>query len=66
MILNTVITGLPFLRRIKVPTYTSDLIYNYDCAYEPISLNLIGEKNPNLNCIFLGNKDDVFHFAIFY
>lgn len=60
------IAYLPFLRRIKVPTYTIDLIYNYDCAYEPISLNLIGEKNPNLNCIFLGNKDDVFHFAIFY
>lgn len=60
------IAYLPFLRRIKVPTYTSDLIYNYDCAYEPISLNLIGEKNPNLNCIFLGNKDDVFHFAIYY
>ena len=60
------IAYLPFLRRIKVPTYTSDLIYNYDCAYEPISLNLIGEKNPNLNCIFLGNKDDVFHFVIFY
>lgn len=60
------IAYFPFLRKTKVPTYTSDLIYNYDCAYEPLSLNLIRENNPNINCIFLGNKDDVFHFAIYY
>ena len=60
------IAYLPFLRKTKVPTYTTDLIYNYDNAYEPMVLNLIGESNPDINCIFLGNKDDVFHFAIYY
>ena len=60
------IAYLPFIRKTKVPTYTTDLIYNYDSAYEPVSLNLIGESNPDMNCIFLGNKDDVFHFAIYY
>ncbi len=57
---------LPFIRKTKTPTRTTDLIYNYDVAYEPVLLNLIGEKNPDINCIFLGNKDDVFHFAIYY
>lgn len=56
----------PFLRKIKVPTYTTDLVYNYDKAYEVLPLNLIGETNPDVNCLFLGSKDDVFHFAVFY
>ena len=57
---------LPFIRKTRTPTYTTDLVYNYDSAYEPVSLNLIGETNPDMNCIFLGRKDDVFHFAIYY
>jgi len=56
----------PFLRKTKVPTYTSDIVYNYDRAYGELSLDLIGETNPNCNCLFLGNEDDVFHFAVFY
>lgn len=56
----------PFLRKTKVPTYTTDLVYNYDKAYEVLPLNLIGETNPDINCLFLGSKDDVFHFAVFY
>lgn len=56
----------PFLRKTKVPTYTTDLVYNYESAYEVLALNLIGEHNPNVNCMFLGQKTDVFHFAIFY
>lgn len=60
------IAYLPFIRKTKAQTRTTDLIYNYDNAYEPTTLNLIGERNPNINCIFLGNKDDVFHFAIYY
>ena len=56
----------PFLRKTKVPTYTSDIVYNYDRAYSELSLDLIGETIPNCNCLFLGNETDVFHFAIFY
>lgn len=57
----------PFLRRLKAPTHTTDLQINYDSAYKELSLNLIGEKiGPTCNCIFLGNENDVFHFAIFY
>lgn len=56
----------PFLRKTKSPTYTSDIAYNYERAYMELSLDLIGEKNPNCNCLFLGNEEDVFHFAIFY
>ena len=56
----------PFLRKTKVPTHTSDIVYNYDWAYSELSLDLIGETIPNCNCIFLGNETDVFHFAVFY
>ncbi|SCX33104.1 hypothetical protein SAMN02910436_02902 [Ruminococcaceae bacterium P7] len=57
----------PFLRRLKAPTHTTDLLINYDSAYKELSLNLIGEEiGPTCNCIFLGNENDVFHFAIFY
>lgn len=31
----------PFLRKTKVPTYTTDLVYNYESAYEVLALNLI-------------------------
>ncbi|MGN1415864.1 MAG: hypothetical protein ACI4XF_03425, partial [Oscillospiraceae bacterium] len=56
----------PFLRKLKSPTYTSDLVYNYERAYKELSLDLIGNTNPNCNCLFLGNENDVFHFAVFY
>ncbi len=56
----------PFLRKLKSPTYTCDLSYNYERAYKELSLDLIGEKNPNCNCLFLGNEKDVFHFAVYY
>lgn len=56
----------PFLRKLKSPTYTSDLVYNYERAYKELSLDLIGKTDPNCNCLFLGNENDVFHFAVFY
>ncbi|HCC08033.1 MAG TPA: hypothetical protein DEP72_07765 [Clostridiales bacterium] len=57
----------PFLRRTKVPTYAMDLAYNYNNAYKPQIVNLIGESiNEDYNCLFLGNESDVFHFAIYY
>ena len=56
----------PFLKKLKSPTYTCDLAYNYDRAYKELALDLIGSKTPDCNCLFLGNENDVFHFAIFY
>lgn len=60
------VSYFPFLRKTKAPTLTSDLVYNYDSAYKELSLNLIGENCPDYSCYFLGNANDVFHFAIFY
>ena len=56
----------PFLRKLKTPTYTCDLDYNYERAYKELSLDLIGSYTPNCNCLFLGNEKDVFHFALYY
>lgn len=56
----------PFLRKIKTPTHTDEVEYDYDCAYESLKLNLIGNTTTNCRCLFVGNSEDVFHFAIYY
>lgn len=56
----------PFLRKMNIPTYTIDLVYNYNNAYKPLPVNLVGDNNEDYNCLFLGNENDVFHFAIYY
>lgn len=57
----------PFLRKGKEPTRTKDLEYNYEAyAYKSTSINQMGTRSGEYNCIFLGNKDDCFHFAIYY
>lgn len=56
----------PFLRRMTIPTHTTDLVYNYNGAYRPLTANLIGNIETELNCYFLGNEKDTFHFAIYY
>lgn len=56
----------PFLSKLKVPTLASDLKYNYSRAYKEIPLTLIGNTKAEYNCMFLGNKTDCFHFAIYY
>lgn len=56
----------PFLTRTSLPTYITDLIYNYSNAYKAIPVNLIGEDIVDCSCIFLGNQKDKFHFAIYY
>ena len=56
----------PFLKRLSIPTYTQDLIYNYKSSYEEKSIEPIGEKYSNMKCMFLGNEADKFHFAIYY
>ncbi|HHX62476.1 MAG TPA: hypothetical protein GX707_17460 [Epulopiscium sp.] len=60
------VSYFPFLRKTKVPTLTSDLVYNYESAYKILPVNLIGELPRQCNCLFLGNEEDVFHFAIYF
>ena len=57
----------PFLEKGKEPVRTRDLKYNYKiCAYKKRQLNHIATRNGEYNCMFLGNKNDYFHFAIYY
>ncbi|RJE48914.1 MULTISPECIES: hypothetical protein [unclassified Dehalobacter] len=56
----------PFLTKMNVPALTTDLVYNYNHAYKPLPVNLIGDVKEGYNCLFLGNEHDVFHFAIYY
>lgn len=47
--------------------YTKDLVYNYDKNFPcQLDLNIIGKGHLNMNCLFLGNKDDRLHIAIYY
>ncbi len=57
----------PFLKKRSVPTYTSDLFYNYNnAAYKAMTVSPIGELDVDYSCLFLGNEEDKFHFAIYY
>lgn len=57
----------PFLKKGKEPTRTKDLEYNYESyAYKKIRLNQIGTRSGEYNCMFIGNKNDSFHFAMYY
>ena len=56
----------PFLYRPQIPTYTSDLQYNYEIAYQNLQLTPIGHNKKKYNCMFLGNQNDCFHFAIYF
>lgn len=56
----------PFLHRPKIPTYSSDLEYNYGLAYQKLPYSPIGYKKEEYNCMFLGNEKDCFHFAIYF
>lgn len=56
----------PFLHRPRIPTYSSDLEYNYGLAYQKLPYSPIGYKKEEYNCMFLGNEKDCFHFAIYF
>lgn len=55
-----------FLKRDKEPTIAKDLRYNYANAYRTLTVNPISERIGDYNCMFLGNPQDSFHFAIYY
>lgn len=56
----------PFLQRLALPTHTQDLTYDYEESYTSKKIKFIGVDQPNIDCLFLGNKNDKFHFVIYY
>ncbi|CEK33591.1 hypothetical protein UMC2_08411 [[Clostridium] sordellii] len=56
----------PFLRKLRSPAITTDLEYDYTVAYKSERLKSIGIEKSNIDYMFLGNENDVFHFAIYY
>ncbi len=55
----------PFLRSLGT-VYTQDLTYNYSKAYKPYEIELRDDIKHEYNCLFLGNENDKFHFAIYF
>lgn len=60
------ISYFPFLKKDKEPIRAKELQYNYEKAYRVLPLDLITTRNIEYNCVFLGNRKDCFHFAIYY
>ena len=55
----------PFLIRDKEPTRTNELKYKYAYAYKELQINPISIRRGEYNCMFWGNEDDSFHFAVY-
>ena len=56
----------PFLYQDTATPIASDLVINYNLAYKPMPVSVFGRMNGDYQCIFLGQKEDVFHFALYY
>ena len=56
----------PFLTKKCANARATDLQYDYGSAYVEQRVNLIGRSGTNYNSLFIGNKEDKFHFAIYY
>ena len=56
----------PFLRKTNHPTHTRELVYNYEIAYEKQKVSLISPNQGDYDSVFIGNEDDVFHFAVYF
>ena len=58
----------PFLKRTneRPPTYTRDLDYEYRDAYQKLKFKPYGRNKEEYNCMFIGNENDTFHFAIYF
>jgi len=56
----------PFLKYEDEKRSTLRESYNYDRAFEPLELSIGMENNEKINCIFVGESEDKFHFAIYY
>ena len=56
----------PFLNKETGEIKVNNLTYNYESAYEELSVEMVDNSMRELNCMFLGSENDVFHFAIYY
>lgn len=58
----------PFIGYDDKSCLMSTVKYNYSSAYNPISIHLPGLARDGLSvqCLFLGESEDKFHFAIYY
>ena len=60
----------PFLMNNKAnldEILTRDLVYNYGKKFPcQLDLNTIGKGNVDMDCLFLGNKNDRLHIAIYF
>ncbi|MTW85635.1 hypothetical protein F3157_08160 [Virgibacillus dakarensis] len=45
---------------------TKDIIYMYNQAYKVLHVNSLYYGEDNVNCMFFGKKEDVFHIAIYW
>ena len=44
----------------------ADISYQYSDAYSTQSIHIPNHKDNNINCMFLGGKDDKFNFAVYW
>lgn len=57
----------PFLNRVSPDSKkTKDIVYQYDSAYEPLPIQIIGYGKEKVHCMFLGKESDKFHLAIYW
>lgn len=56
----------PFLKYDIEKRSTLSEGYNYNKPFEPLELPISIENNEKINCIFVGESEDKFHFVIYY
>ncbi|ERI90966.1 hypothetical protein HMPREF1982_03528 [Clostridiales bacterium oral taxon 876 str. F0540] len=55
----------PFLKYNPQTNKTKDITYAYNRDFKEYSIHIEGH-NYEVNCMFLGNSEDIFHFAIYF
>ena len=58
----------PFLvpKLSKTPIRTKDLDYDYTNTYKETYIRLSSQRKEGFHCMFIGKKQDKFHFALYY
>lgn len=58
----------PFLikKDKNFPNHTKNLTYDYVNAYTESPVRISSERKGKYRCMFIGKKDDKFHFALYY
>lgn len=49
-----------------LPSKTKNLTYDYVNAYTESPVRISSERKGKYRCMFIGEKDDKFHFALYY